>query len=92
MSTKKERPAQEPWSLKEAKARLHEILDFAMIHGPQFITKPSGDTGVLMSHDDYLQLTQATTSLATVFSGSTEPLPYVRDNTPIHPVELKECT
>lgn len=92
MRARKERPANDTWNFQEAKARLNELLDVALIHGPQIITRRGDHTGVLMSHDDYTRLVQATTSLADVFSHCTEPLPYVRDSTLVHSVDLEECT
>jgi antitoxin Phd len=49
------------WQLQDAKNRLSEVVNEALNHGPQVITKRGVETAVILSYADYrrLQLGQA---------------------------------
>ncbi len=49
------------WQLQDAKNRLSEVVEEAVTHGPQVITKRGVETAVILSYADYrrLQLGQA---------------------------------
>lgn len=49
------------WQLQDAKSRLSEVVEEALNHGPQVITKRGVETAVILSYAEYrrLQLGQA---------------------------------
>ncbi len=44
------------WQLQEAKNKLSEVVDEALSHGPQIITKRGIETAILLSYADYRKL------------------------------------
>lgn len=62
------------WQLQEAKARFSEVVDLALRDGPQAVTRRGENAVVVLSHESYLALTQAHTSLDEALSGAPEPL------------------
>lgn len=48
------------WQLQEAKNKFSEVVEEALKHGPQVITKRGVETAIVLSYADYrkLQLTQ----------------------------------
>jgi prevent-host-death family protein len=46
------------WSLAEAKAKLSEVVERARTEGPQHLTKNGKDAVVVVSAEDYQQLTR----------------------------------
>jgi antitoxin Phd len=48
----------ENWQLQDAKNRFSEVVQKALEHGPQLITRRGIKTVVIMSVEDYQQLTK----------------------------------
>ncbi len=44
------------WQLQEAKNKLSEVVDEALSHGPQIITKRGVETAIVLSYADYRKL------------------------------------
>ncbi|HEY0606465.1 MAG TPA: type II toxin-antitoxin system Phd/YefM family antitoxin [Herpetosiphonaceae bacterium] len=44
------------WQLQEAKNKLSEVVDEALSHGPQVITKRGVETAIVLSYADYRKL------------------------------------
>jgi antitoxin Phd len=44
------------WQLQEAKNKLSEVVDEAISHGPQIITKRGVETAIVLSYADYRKL------------------------------------
>lgn len=58
------------WQLQEAKNRLSQVVDQALHDGPQTITLRGNPSAVLISFNEYKQLTRPRTSLAQFFRHS----------------------
>lgn len=52
------------WQLQEAKNKLSEVVESALLHGPQVITKRGVETVIVLSYTEYrtLMLNQKTLS------------------------------
>lgn len=46
------------WQLHEAKAKFSQLVDDALAHGPQVITRHGREAVVVISHASYLALTK----------------------------------
>ncbi len=44
------------WQLQEAKNRFSEVVDEAIQHGPQTVTRHGREAVVIVSYDDYIKL------------------------------------
>lgn len=44
------------WELQEAKNKLSEVVDEALSHGPQIITRQGVETAIVLSYADYRKL------------------------------------
>lgn len=51
------------WKLHEAKAKLHEIVKEAKIHGPQEITLRGEPVAIILSYEEYKKLAKPKPSL-----------------------------
>jgi antitoxin Phd len=60
----------EHWQLQDAKNRFSEVVQKALEHGPQIITRRGKKTVVIMSVEDYQQLTKPRTNLVDFFRKS----------------------
>lgn len=49
-------PSPARWPVQDAKARFSEMLDVALQHGPQVVTRHGKDTAVVMSVRDWQRL------------------------------------
>ena len=58
------------WQLQDAKNRFSEVVDNAMHHGPQFVTKHGKEAVVIMSIDEYRKMQQPKESLVDFFQNS----------------------
>ena len=58
------------WSLEEAKNRFNEVVQRALDHGLQFITRREIKTFVIMSFEDYQQLTEPKINIVDFFRKS----------------------
>lgn len=54
------------WQLQDAKNRFSEVVDEARRSGPQFITRRGADAAVVVSSEDWAQLTRRRSSLIEV--------------------------
>ena len=77
------------WQLQEAKAKFSEVVEAALREGPQAVTRRGEDAVVILSHEAYLALTQANTSLDDALAGAPEALVFERDKTPVPTVSLE---
>jgi len=64
------------WQLQEAKNRLSTVIEGALHHGPQIITRKGIKTAVVLSVKDYEKLTKPKQNLVDFFKSS--PLHSVR--------------
>ncbi len=69
------------WQLQEAKAKFSEVVEAALHEGPQAVTKRGEDAVVILSHQAYIALTQANTTLDEALTGAPEELAFERDKT-----------
>ncbi len=46
------------WQLQEAKNKLSEVVETSLTTGPQIISRHGKNTAVIISYDDYQNLTQ----------------------------------
>lgn len=76
------------WPLQDAKARFSELVDAALTEGPQAVTRHGKNAVVVLSHDDFIRLSQANTTLADALGGAPEELTFERDQTPMPVVHL----
>ena len=58
------------WQLQDAKNRFSEVVQKALEHGPQLITRRGKKTVVIMSVEDYQQLTRPKMNLVDFFRES----------------------
>jgi antitoxin Phd len=58
------------WQLQEAKNKLSEVVDQAMHHGPQVITRRGAQEAVVVSFAEYAKLRHGTTKLSEFFRRS----------------------
>jgi len=58
------------WQLQEAKAKFSEVINEAIQHGPQVITKHGVDTVLLISIDDYKKINKPKQKLSSFFNNS----------------------
>jgi len=58
------------WQLQEAKNKLSEVIEEAISHGPQIITRRGVETAVVLSYDDYHKMLSEQQDLYTFFRES----------------------
>jgi len=58
------------WPLQEAKNKLSQVVDEAVTHGPQVISRRGVDTVVVLGMEDYRKLAGRDESLAQFFRRS----------------------
>jgi antitoxin Phd len=58
------------WQLQEAKNKLSEVVDEAVSHGPQIITKRGVETAIVLSYADYQKLLRQQQKLSDFFRES----------------------
>ncbi|MCC7449159.1 MAG: type II toxin-antitoxin system Phd/YefM family antitoxin [Anaerolineae bacterium] len=58
------------WQLQEAKNNLSKVIEEAINHGPQIITRRGVQTAVVLSYDDYRKLLTKQQDLYTFFRES----------------------
>ncbi len=79
------------WQLQDAKNRFSEVVQEAIAHGPQIITRRGVETAVLISIADYQKLTLQRGSIVDYFRESPlaeYEIDLTRDRSPI-PAELE---
>ena len=52
-----------PWQLQEAKNRFSEVVDQALTHGPQTVTRHGREVVVIVSAEEYRRMKQPKGSL-----------------------------
>jgi antitoxin Phd len=55
------------WQLQEAKNKLSEVVEEAIEHGPQVISRRGAEVAVVLSYKEYLTLKKSRTNLAQFF-------------------------
>jgi prevent-host-death family protein len=55
------------WQLQEAKNKLSEVVEEAIQHGPQVISRRGAEVAVVLSFEEYLTLKKSRTNLAQFF-------------------------
>lgn len=58
------------WQLQEAKNRLSEVIEEALRHGPQIITRRGVETAIILSYGDYRKMLLSQKKLSTFFRES----------------------
>ncbi len=58
------------WQLQEAKNKLSEVIDEALKHGPQVITRRGVGTAIVLSYAEYRQMAMTQTRLSEFFRDS----------------------
>ena len=58
------------WQLQEAKNKLSQVVDDAVLTGPQIITRRGAKTAVILSFDEYRQLVASEKKLSAFFQES----------------------
>lgn len=58
------------WQLQEAKSKFSQLVDKAMKHEPQIVTKHGDEAVVIVSVEDYQKMIAPETSLIEFFSQS----------------------
>jgi prevent-host-death family protein len=59
-----------PWQLQEAKNKLSEVVDEAVRHGPQVITRRGVEVAVMLSYPEYRKLASSKKKLSAFFRES----------------------
>ena len=73
------------WQLQEAKNKFSEVVEEALIHGPQLITKRGVETVIVLSYAEYRSMLLRRKKLSTFFRDSplvNYDLDLTRDTTP----------
>lgn len=55
------------WQIQEAKNKLSEVVEEALRHGPQVISRRGAEVAVVLSCEEYLTLKKSRTNLAQFF-------------------------
>ena len=79
----------EAWPLQDAKARFSELVDAALQEGPQKVTRRGKNAVVVMSHHEFLRLSQADTTLDDALGGAPQELTFTRDPSPVPVMALE---
>ena len=79
----------EAWQLQDAKARFSELVDAALQEGPQTVTRRGEKAVVVISHQEFLRLSQADTTLDDALGGAPAELAFTRDASPVPVVALE---
>lgn len=58
------------WQLQEAKAKFSEVVNEALRHGPQIITKHGVETALLISISDYKRMNKKESKISQFFRNS----------------------
>jgi antitoxin Phd len=58
------------WQLQEAKNKLSEVVEEALAHGPQVISKRGQETAIVLSYADYRKLLLSQQKLSDFFRES----------------------
>ncbi len=58
------------WQLQEAKNRFSEVVDEALAHGPQVITRRGKETAVVLSYAEFRRLNVRQSKLSEFFRNS----------------------
>jgi antitoxin Phd len=58
------------WQLQEAKNRFSEVVEEALHHGPQMVTRHGEETVIVLSIKDYRKLSKPKESLVEFFQNS----------------------
>jgi prevent-host-death family protein len=77
---------QKNWQLQEAKNKLSEVVEDAIAHGPQVITRRGVEVAVVLSYPEFVKLKKDQGSLSEFFRKS--PLADIdleRDRSPARP-------
>ena len=79
------------WPLQEAKNKLSEVVEEAIHHGPQTVTRHGEETVIVLSIKDYQKLSKPKTSLYEFLRNSPlrgVELDLTRDKSPMRDVHL----
>ena len=58
------------WQLQEAKSRFSEVVEEALVHGPQKVTRHGEEVVVILSISEFRKLTRPEGDIVTFFSRS----------------------
>lgn len=76
------------WQLQEAKNKFSEVVEEAVRHGPQIITRRGVETAIVLSYEAYRKLLQQQKQLSVFFRESplvdvADDLDLTRDKSPV---------
>jgi antitoxin Phd len=80
------------WQLQDAKSKFSEVIDQALMHGAQIVTRRGKKTVVVLPFDEYERLTKRSGSLTQFLLDSPLAgldLPIERDQRPPRPVDIE---
>lgn len=58
------------WQLQDAKNKFSQVVNEAMAHGPQVITRRGQEVAIVISYDEYRQLVTSQPKLSDFFRAS----------------------
>ncbi|MCK6584068.1 MAG: type II toxin-antitoxin system Phd/YefM family antitoxin [Anaerolineales bacterium] len=58
------------WQLQDAKNKFSEVIERALKHGPQLITRRGKKTVIIMSYEEYARMKQSQIKLSEFFRAS----------------------
>ncbi len=58
------------WQLQDAKSKFSKLVDKAMLHHPQIVTKRGHEAVVVLSFEDYKKLTKPDSDIVSFFRSS----------------------
>jgi prevent-host-death family protein len=58
------------WQLQDAKSKFSQLVDKAMLHQPQIVTKRGHEAVVVLSFEDYKKMTKPDSDLVSFFRNS----------------------
>ena len=61
---------QNTWQLQDAKSKFSQLVDSAIHHKPQFVTKHGNNAVVIISFEDYVKFIKPTDDLVTFLRNS----------------------
>ena len=75
------------WQMKEARSKLSQVIDAALKHGPQVITRRGVETAIVLSYQEYRRMLLNQKKLSDFFRESPlmgADVDLNRDKSPLH--------
>lgn len=58
------------WNLQDAQTKFNQLVEYALLNEPQFVTKHGNSTVVVLSYEQYEKITQTKPDLVSFFKNS----------------------